>query len=581
MVITVRRLSALAQVAVAAVLVAILARPLVFGGSDRGVDFYTHYWYMWHQSEALRQGGPSLYFHDVSAVFVPLYAFYGGTLYVSTGALALLLGSPYTAYVLSFLLGFAASYGGWWWLARQAGIRGFAAHAPGVVFVTSAYAISLLYVRGDWPEHMAVSMLPLLAASGLSVLRADRARLLPVTALAISSMLFFGSHNLTLLCGVTVLAALIVLLLLAVPEARALANRRALLRIVAVVVPALLVDAWFLLPDLMYQSETTIAGLRDQWRDYLETYGHYVSAGNLLTLGRGTVEPVAPRFSLALPVLAVAWTVVAVAAARPRLRDPWTRTLLVLGAVALVLLFVMTHVETLRGPFVMLQFSYRLESYVNLLISGMVLVGLVLLDGRPSHIGAAIRWSLAPVAAVSIALAVWQSDVHRDPSTYTEWHKAPGFYTARSSPNFWNFSQTGVPVGADDGTLPRVAFRPQAVEDGQVSAVVRSSPGGYVLTNVAGVWPLLRLRGASFAGMDGTGRAVVQLAPDAPAVSTLTVEAAKPPAVVIGRWLSFLGLAGLAANFVVIGVRARRRRQRRRGGPTGGAEVPAREAVVA
>ena len=35
----------------------------------------------------------------------------------------------------------------------------------------------------------------------------------------------------------------------------------------------------------------------------------------------------------------------------------------------------------LRGPFVMMQFSYRLESYVNLMVSGGVLAGLVLLRG--------------------------------------------------------------------------------------------------------------------------------------------------------------------------------------------------------
>ncbi len=154
-----RRLSAPAEVVGALALIVLLTRPLLFGGSDRGVDFYTHYWYVWHQGEALRDGGPTLWLHNTSGVFSALYAFYGGTLYVLTGALALLMGSTLHAYVLSFLLAFAASYGGWWWLARQAGLRGLSAHAPGLVCVTTAYAMTLLYVRGDWPEHVAVAML--------------------------------------------------------------------------------------------------------------------------------------------------------------------------------------------------------------------------------------------------------------------------------------------------------------------------------------------------------------------------------------------------------------------------------------
>jgi uncharacterized membrane protein len=578
-VITDRRLSALAQVAGAGLLIVLLARPLIFGGSSRGTDFYTHYWYMWHQSEALRHGGPSLYLHDTTAVFAPLYAFYGGTLYVLTGALGILLGSPAVAYVLTYLLAFAASYGGWWWLARQAGLRGLAAHAPGVVFLTSAYAISLLYLRGDWPEHVSVSMIPLLVASGVSVLRADRLRPWPAAALAISCLLFTGSHNLTLLCGATVLLVLIGLALVCIPEARVMASRPGLLRLGALVVPTLLVNAWFLVPDLTYQSETIVSAMRPTWVAFLELFSQHVAARNLYTLGRGTSDPSVPNFALGLPLLAMGWVVVAAAMARPGLRDPWLRLLLLLVLVMTAVLVVMTHVGLIRGPFVMIQFSYRLESYINLLVSGMVLVGLVLLARHATAAHRAWTWVLAPIGTVSIVLAVGQSVVHVNPASFAEWDDYPSFYTAKSAPNVGNFSQGHVPAFGEDGGGggPRVAFRPQAIRDGRVSATVAAPAGSYVLTNLASVWPLLKLSGATFVGVNQTGRAVVQLAPDAPAVSTLTVEAAKPPAVVIGRWLSFLGLAGLAANFVVIGVRGRRRRSARMPGPERAEEPSASE----
>jgi hypothetical protein len=562
---TARRLSGPGQWAGSLLLILLLTRPLVFGGSDRGTDFYTHYWYVWHQSEALRDGGPSLFLHNTSAVFTPLYAFYGGTLYVITGALALLLGSPLHAYVLTYLLAFVASYGGWWWLARQAGLRGLATHAPGLVFVTTAYAMTLLYVRGDWPEHVAVAMLPLLAASGLSVLRADRLRAWPAVALAVSVVVFTGSHNLSLLCGTVVLAVTIVLLLLCVEDVRRMVTRAGILRLLAIVVPAVLVNAWFLVPDLVLQSSTNISNLKPEWEQFLREHRPYVDLRHLLTLSRGTVQRDAPHYAFALPVLAMAWTVAAVAVARPRRSDPWLRALAALVAAGALVLFAMTHVGVLRGPFVMLQFSYRLESYVNLMVSGGVLIGLVLLRARPAGPGRArtgMQAALGLIAVVSVLGAVWQSEVHRDPATYEEWHAFPGYYTAEVIPSLWDYAEANQPYLDDASQIPHLSFSPQAITDGSVSATITTPPGSPVLTNVVGLWSLLDLTGGTFVGIGPGGRAIVQPDADALPGSTLTVTARHPPAFVIGRWLSYLGLAGLVANLLAIGLRARRRRVR-------------------
>ncbi|WP_445152023.1 hypothetical protein [Baekduia sp. Peel2402] len=554
-----RRLSWVVEAVGATALIVLLARPLIFGGSDRGVDFYTHYWYVLHQGEALRDGGPSLWLHNDSGLFSAFYAFYGGTLYVLTGALALIGGSTRHAYIFSFLLASAASYGGWWWLARQAGLRGLAAHAPGLVFVTTAYAMTLLYVRGDWPEHVAVAMLPLLAASGLSVLRADRLRAGPALALGGSALVFTGSHNLTLLCGSVVLLLTGAALLLAVPEARAMVTRAGVLRVLAIAVPAVLVNAWFLIPDLVYGPDTSIAHLRWQWEKFLHDTRPNVDLKHLLTLSRGTVEPKVPHEAFALPVLAMGWTLVVVALARPRLRDPWLRALGALVVVGAIVLLAMTQVGVLHGPFVMMQFSYRLESYINLMVSGGVLAGLVLLKGAsvPARARAGLGAALAIIAVVSVAGAVWQSDVHRDPATYEEWKGFPAYYTGDElSIGIWDYAQANEPYLEDPAKLPYMAFDPEAAGHGRVTARAPAPPGSSVVTNVAGLWKLLDLSGGRFVGISTGGRAIVQV--EAP---TLTVAAKRPPAFVIGRWLSFLGLAGLAANAVAFAVRARRRRR--------------------
>ena len=74
------------------------------------------------------------------------------------------------------------------------------AHAPAIVFVTSAYYVTNLYGRGAWAEFMAVSALPLVLAASLRLVR-GRLSVGPVVCLVAASVVFSGSHNITLLWG--------------------------------------------------------------------------------------------------------------------------------------------------------------------------------------------------------------------------------------------------------------------------------------------------------------------------------------------------------------------------------------------
>jgi hypothetical protein len=101
--------------------------------------------------------------------FDPFFAFYGGTLYAVVGALAVVVaGQVIAGYVISVLLAIVAGYGGCLWLARQLGASTWRAHALAITFVSSAYYITNVYGRGAGPEFVAVSVIPLLAASGLA-----------------------------------------------------------------------------------------------------------------------------------------------------------------------------------------------------------------------------------------------------------------------------------------------------------------------------------------------------------------------------------------------------------------------------
>ena len=155
--------------------------PALLSRNGFSLDFTNHLWLVWVQDHAISaQGHPTFFLHTAQqsgGVFDPFFMFYGGTLYAVTGALSALLGhSPRVAYVISILLGVAASYGGLLWLARQLGARTWMAHAPAVAFVGGAYYVTNLYGRGAWPEFVATAAIPLLVASGLSVARSRRPR---------------------------------------------------------------------------------------------------------------------------------------------------------------------------------------------------------------------------------------------------------------------------------------------------------------------------------------------------------------------------------------------------------------------
>ncbi len=465
-------------------LILALAWPLLFADTTFNDDWLNHLWYLWHQSRALRaDGAPSLFLDYSHGVLYPIYAFYGGTLYALAGALSLALGdAPLQAYVLTYLIGFAAAYGGWFWMARTFGVGRVLAHVPGLLFVTAAPYLTMIYGLGDWPEFLAVSSLPLLIASALSVLRADRLRGWPALALAGSAVVLFGSHLLTDIWGSTLLILVVLALLACVPQARRGLTRAGALRCVGLVLPALLLSAWFLLPTVAYESQTVIANAYPHFRKLLRATMYTVAARHLFTLSRARIAHTV--LTLALPVPAIAWVLVSLAAAlRTRRGAMWTRVLLVLSVATVLIALAMTHAAVLLAlprPYAGLQFGFRLESYVLLGISGAVLAALALaaegerLRGRSPW---GRRWSLllAPIALVAVLGAVQQIDVGyptgRSPSG------VPGSYLDPV------FEQEGLLDYVDDRLpirrrrLPRVEFPPGTLREDRAAVRVRGHPG--------------------------------------------------------------------------------------------------------
>jgi hypothetical protein len=550
----------------ALVVLAAVSWPLVFSSATFNNDWLNHLWYMWHQSLAIREGhAPSLFLGYTGGIFYPLYAFYGGTLYALAGTLSLVLGNaPLQAYVLSYLLSFAAAYGGWYWIARMFGVRGWLAHMPGVVFVTSASYLTMIYALGDWPEFVAASMMPLMIAAGLSVLRAPQLRFGPALALVGSSVVFFGSHLLTMIWGSTVLAVVIVAILVGASAVRRRLTRAGVLRVGALVILAAMVSAWFLLPTVAYEAHTLVAHAYPHARALLRQLMYTVAARNLFTLSRAPVP--GTIVSLALPVLAAAWVLASIALLALRRRHgTWMRALLITAAATLVLTVIMTHaglILALPRAYAMLQFSFRLESFVLLGISGaMVLVLVIARDGD-----ARLRrwtWLLAPIAVVSVLGAVQQTGAHpqgRDRNTAL-------FYPTPPPERFGQFDYVDRLQEYEEPPA-HVYFPISTDASRRVSEVVRVPADRLVATNIRGGPDLLDVTGATIVGVDkhlddvlelsetsGSDGAVPASAHVTPPTATISVGPAAPLPVVAGRAISLIALAVLAAVLGLLAVR--------------------------
>jgi hypothetical protein len=548
-------------VLLAAVVIGVVVRPILSRGTEFvGFDWYQHVWYLWHMEGSMSATGfPSLYAHNTSGVFDPHFAFYGGTLYTIAGALTLLVGSHVAAYAISWVLAAALIYGSWFWLARQAGLGPWASHAPGILLVTSGWYVSLIYTWGSWAQTVCFGALALLVAGAIALLRADRLRFGPAVGFSAGLILYTGSHNLTLAWGTTVVAITIVVLLAVVPGARALITKPGLGRLALIGIPSLMVNGWFLLPALVYQSHTTIATNIDTAHGLLTTSMNLVSHQYTLTLGRSH-DFVWTHLSTQLPLLAAVWVIAGLAIFRPRWRSPWVWTIFVLtvaGVATAVLMTRLSWILHLPHPLDMVQGPYRIEAYPMMAAAAALIAGLVL-AARSTRIRRRWAWLLVPVLAVSVVQANSQANEPlKDGTVRPPWSgQAPRMTPAQ-------------PLGAADyvdgdlpqvvnGTTTLVTFSPTVAEKTSRGEVVaKAQPGDWITTNLKAAPWLVKVDGATIVARDQLGNAVLQVDDDAtPGAARIVVTTAHPWPVVLGRDLTFLGLAGLLA----IGLALLRRR---------------------
>ena len=572
------------------VVVALLA-PMLFTQRSFYEDWTNHLWLVWNQSEAIRRGGaPTLWTHtDYLGVYYPQFLFYGGTLFGLAGYVAAVLGGhPTPAFLLFFALAFGAAYGGWSWLAHQAGLRGWAAQLPGLVHVTASAYVSIAYARSDWPEFVALSMLPLVAASGWWLLRAPRWRAWPVAALVASLVLLTGSHNLSLVWGTTFLLAIsaVVAVALGGGGLAAIGVRR-IAAVAGMAVTAAAVNGWFLVPDLTWSSRIAKPGDVGGY-DFFNTARLIFSPAPLSPdLARVSNPSEAattwPREYVQLPVLALVWALVA-AGGTLRRRGPWRRLLVgVLGLMALLLVLVLRGDPAVGAPGRWLweelphflrytQFALRLHGLLVPLVAGLVLLGLLATRTWPARRRGAAVAVLGVVCVYMAGVATWQAWVTPN-SVYADRSQLfDGAVTATpeswgDTGNYRDYASRGIAVPRSRSLRldPEAAARVLPGDPGAVPA-----GGGPIGTNIAASPDMVELRGLEPLGrlapredpegFNPVGLMVVRRAVGEPSAGPLgwSVRRRASTPMVAGALVS-LGGAG-----VILALAAREIRRRRR-----------------
>jgi hypothetical protein len=574
----------------AVMLIGALTWPLYLSTSSFLGSWLLHLWFMWKQSMTIRAGhSPSLFLNYPRGVFYPQYAFYGGTLYTLTGVLSVVLGNaPVAAYVLTYLLAFAAAYIGWYWLARQAGLGHWQSQVPGLVFITSSYYLTLIYADGDWAEFVAVSTIPLMLSAGLSILRADRLHLGPALALTISGIFFFGSHSLTLVWGSTTIAVVGLAILICVPQARRQVSRKGLSRVAGLAVPALLVNAWFLVPAAANESTTWIASVFRGWQELLRESMYLVSTQHLFTLSRATATIPNTRFALSLPILAMAWALVGVfLAVRTGLRGSWTRILLICASFTALMIVLMTHAGLmlmLPHYYATLQYPYRLECYVLLGVSGTVLSVLVLARGKVRSLSILTRWALPPILVVAIVGAIQQAAAYpptadREAAVASWSQEETSLYEAKSAAEasssqgvFKDYIDIHQPIPNGsfehpNGSLDHIGivdFDNTAAQGTRISARTQLPPGKLADSNLFGSPDFVHVTGAKIVGINaGNGSDLLEIAPTSSSSTrntpgttrVISVATANSLPIVLGRVLTLCAGLALILQFGLLSIR--------------------------
>ena len=563
---------------IAALVVLLLAAPALFTSSGFVDDWVNHMWLTWLQSRQIRASGfPSLFIHvNPLGVFYPNFALYGGTLYAIGGYLMVLTGAPVAVFVGMLTAAIAAAYLGTLWAVREAGVRGLAAHLPALVVVSGAYYLSLAYGRGSWPELVATSAIPVMIGATIRIVRRGVAPW-PVLALGVATIFWSGSHNITLAWGTAFLACLLGTVLIAWAPRLTLQLVRRVAAALGIVTVGVMVNGWFLLPDAHYASTTMLAQFPGIASSISDPFSRPGILFNPLRV-RATTNPYTRSHFTELPVLVIVWALVAGALLwRPNRRPELRRTFLLLGLLAACLLvLIMDDGVWTRLPSALdhAQFTFRLQTYTVIAIAAMVTALLLALGdiGRRARGANALKGTLVAIVLFGLGLACWQvwnssAGYYPDSLAFLRNRAAVLRYPYQTPPTWYvyGYAATFRPrVGRPVATDGAIHLDPARVNRDTITQTVRLPPGrGAVATNIAAASSMVSVHGLTVAGETADGFVALDRPSNGARTATVHVSEATTTSILLGRWVTLVGIVGLFGAIVASALRSRRRASKR------------------
>jgi hypothetical protein len=526
-----------------AAVIAGLLCPIVLTDRTFASDWGNHLWLIWVQGLSIEQlGEPTYFLQSTLGAFYPYYAFYGGTMYALLGVVSW-LSSPTMAILIGYGLALSAAYLSWTWIARQLGVTGWVAQLPGCIAVTAPLAVTNLYGRGAIPETIATSAIPLVAASALSLFREPRVRLRDASLLVIGVVALTGTHALTLVWGLAFLSICAAVLVAANWRLARQRVRRGL-TVAGLAFLGVCVNAWILVPLVLYRDR-----LAESEPDSL-IHTAFTQPGRLFSPLRdaGTPYPITGDINAQLPVLALFWAL-ACGAIFWRFVPTASRRvalglLAVLGAF-LVLVLSPGLIEDLPEAFTYVQFPYRLLTYVDLALVGLLTIALAAVQRAGSSARVPVLL-LAAIAVFNFGLSMDQN------ARVRSW--LPSRENAQLSsvqpPRRWyaelQYADSSEPIVKP--TLARPLWIPVTRERRRSYAVAYpSGPAGTVRTNIVTGSYMVDVSGGQPVGRTPKSEMVIAL-PASKRPRQVEVETARDPALVAAGWVSIFALAGAAVG---------------------------------
>jgi hypothetical protein len=560
---------------IASFVIAVFASPLLHSPAGFWRAFGDDLWLGTVRASEITHGLNASYF--VSApylgVFSPYYAFYGGPLFTIYGLLINLFGSVIVAFIVLTVVGIISAYGGMYWLSRICGVNRALAHIPAIVVLSSAYWITVLYARQDWPEFMAVAAIPTMIAAGTELVRRRHWNVWIVAAFMASVIIFTGSHTLSLLWGTLVLLGTGFLLAAIWPRFRCAPRR--LVAVAALGVAAAAINAWALLPDVVYGRTTNIGN----WATTRTGMALFFDSPRILfdVLRVQPSQSLTANLYVQVPMWFLAWAVIVgiVIVSERRFTDLRRGFAALCLALLVLLALIISGVpaEDLPAPFSDIQFPYRLNSYVALVVAAMVVVALLAYQKMATtdrnRRMTIIHGCLFVAAAVSILLAGWQIGITRldDIENFTG-HESYGVHKVNAVwdnvDDFTDASTRYVAVAPSR----KITLNPYDVDAaGNHLSEVVAAPAGLapILTNVSGGPGLVSISGGVVRiGRGNEGFAVVRRLRPGTGPVHVVVQTAPTTAVRAGSALTLAGIVAACLALVGTGGMQLWRRSRRR-----------------